>query len=65
MPDRLQHAGHPLRVVFAGQHRLIPRRRHERHRGEVVHLVRLHVVDDADQRKLIEQVGRAERHAVE
>ena len=65
MPDRLQHAGHPLRVVFAGQHRLVPRGGDERHGGEVVDLVRLDVVDDADQRELIEQVGGPERDAIE
>ena len=62
---RFEHARHALRVELAGQHRLIPRRRHERHRREVVELVGPDVVDDADQRQLIEQVGRLERDAIE
>ena len=59
MADRFEHARDALRVEFAGEHRLIPRRRHERHRREVVELVRAHLVDQADERQLIEQIGRA------
>ena len=58
LAHRLEHARHPLRVELAGQHRLIPRRGHERHRREVVDLVRPHFVDHADQRELIEQIAR-------
>ena len=46
LADRLEHARHALRVELAGQHRLIPRRRHERHRREVVELVRPDLVDE-------------------
>ena len=65
LPDRVEQARDALRVELAGQHRLIPRRGHERHRGEVVDLVRPHFVDDAQQRQLIEQVGRLQRDAIE
>jgi hypothetical protein len=37
------------------QHRLIPGRGHERHRREVVELVRTHFVDEADDRQLIQR----------
>ena len=43
LPDGLEHAGDALRVELAGQQRLIPRCRHERHRRQVVELVRLHI----------------------
>ena len=46
LANRLEHARHALRVELAGEHRLIPRRRHERHRREVVDLVRPDLVDE-------------------
>jgi hypothetical protein len=55
MANRLEHARDALRVELAGEHRLIPRRRHEGHRREVVELVRPDFVDHADERELIEQ----------
>ena len=60
-----EHARHALRVELAGQHRLIPGRGHERHRREVVELVRTDFVDEADDRQLIEQIGRLDRDAIE
>src|SRR5262249_46667596 len=61
----LEDARHALRVELAGEHRLVPRRRHERHRGEVVELARPHRVDDLDERQLIEEVGRVQVNAIE
>ena len=40
LPDGLERPRHALRVELPRQHRLIPRRRHEGHRGEIVELVR-------------------------
>ena len=65
LTHRLEHARHALRVELAGQHRLVPRRRHERHRRQVVELVRAHAVDHPNQRQLIEQIGRMQRDAFE
>jgi len=63
--NRFEHAGHALRIELAGQERLVPRGGHKRHRREVVELVGLHVLNRPDQRQLIQQVGRAKRHAIE
>src|SRR5687768_3526335 len=52
-----ESANHALRVEFTGQHRLIPGCRHERHRREVVELMRGGALDRLDQRELIEHVG--------
>src|SRR5262249_29159929 len=41
------------------------RRRHERHRREVVELARTHFVDEADERELIEQIRRLDRDSIE
>ena len=65
LPDGLEDARHALGIELASQHRLVPRRRHERHCGQVVELHRSDVLNDANERELIEQVGRAERDAVE
>src|SRR5262249_45521771 len=65
LPHGLEDARHALRVELAGEHRLVPRRRHERHRGEVVELARPHRVDDLDERQLIEEVGRVQVNAIE
>ena len=54
--DRLEDSGHPLGVVLAGEHRLLPGRGHERHGREIVELVRLNLVDHAQQRHLVEQI---------
>jgi hypothetical protein len=61
----LEAARDALRVELAGQHRLVPRRRHERHRREVVELVRSHRVYGLDERQLIEQVRLQEGHLAE
>jgi hypothetical protein len=61
---RFEDARDALRVELARQHRLVPRRRHERHRREVVQLVRLDALEDADERQLIEQVPRNQRNPI-
>ncbi len=63
LTNGLERPRDALRVVLARQHRLIPGGRHERHRGEVVELVRPDVIDDSNQRELIEQVCRVEGEA--
>ena len=63
--DGVEHPRDALRVELAGEHRLIPRRRHERHGREVVDLVRPHIVDESKERQLVEQVGVPQRDAVE
>ena len=65
LADRFERAGHALGVVLAGEQRLIPRRRHERHRRQVVELLRPHLVEDLEERQLVEQVGRPQLDAVE
>ena len=54
---RLEDARDALRVELAGQHRLVPRRGHERHRREIVELVRLDLMKQTDERQLVEQIG--------
>ena len=49
---------------LGGQDRLDPRRRHERHRGEVVDLVGLAVAQHVDERALVEQVAGVQRDRV-
>ena len=41
----LQYSRDSLRVEFIREHRLIPRRRHERHGGQVVELGAAHIVN--------------------
>jgi hypothetical protein len=65
LPHRFERPCHPLRVVFAGEHRLVPRGGHERHRREVVELVRPDDIEDPDQRELVEQISRMDGDAVE
>ena len=65
LANRLQHAGDALRVVLAGQQRLVPRGRHEGHRGQVVELVRPHVLDQPDEGELVQQIGGPQLDAVE
>ena len=56
-PDCLQHPGHPDGGELAGEHRLLPARRHEALGGEVVHLVGPRLLEHVDDRELVEQVG--------
>jgi hypothetical protein len=65
LTHRLEEARHTHRVVFAGQQRLVPRCGHERHRRQVVQLVGPHVLNDAHQRLLIQQISRPQRNATE
>ncbi len=65
VPDRFQHTGDALRVELAGQQRLIPRRGHKRHRRQVVELVRPHVGQHADERQLVQQIGRHQANTIE
>ncbi len=64
-PDRVEDPRHPLRVELAGQHRLVPACRDEGHRRQVVQLVRLHPLDHADERQLVEQVCGVQGEPVE
>ena len=59
--DRFEHAGDAEGREFAGEHRLLPTRRHEAHGREVVDLVRADRLDHVDDRKLVEQVGLVQR----
>ena len=59
----LQQSGHTDGVELGGEHRLRPRRRHERLRRQVVELVRPHGAQQIDQRELVEEVGLAEIEA--
>jgi hypothetical protein len=49
LPDGLEHARHALRVVLAGEQRLIPGRGHERHGREVVELVRPDIGEETNE----------------
>ena len=60
LADRFEHARHAQRGELAGEHRLPPRRRNERLRGEIVDLVGRNVGHDRGNRTLIEQVARDE-----
>src|SRR5690606_5432382 len=55
--DGLQHAGHADGGEFARQDRLLPARRHEAHRRQVVDLVRPDLLEHVNDGELIEQVG--------
>ena len=57
IPDGLQHLGDSERGELTGEHRLVPARRHEGLRGQVVDLVGLQVAEQLRQRELIEQVA--------
>ena len=59
-PDGFQHPGHAERGGFAGQDRLGPRGRHEGLGREIVDLVGLDVVQQRDERELIEQITLAQ-----
>ena len=65
LADGLEHAGHAQPGELAGQHRLVPRSRHEAHRGQVVDLVGLGRLKRRDQRGLVEHVALDELDAVE
>ena len=65
VPHRFEHARHPLRVEFPGQHRLVPGRRHERHRRQVVDLARPDVAEHPNERELVEQIRRPKSDPVE
>ena len=58
--DGLQHPRDAQGGELAGQQRLRPTGGHETLGGEVVDLVRPHVLDDRDDRQLVQQVGLVE-----
>ena len=53
---RLEHAQHAEAGDLRRELRLLERQLHEADRAEVVHLVRLHLLDDRDQRREVAQV---------
>jgi hypothetical protein len=59
-----EQPGHADGVELGRQHGLLPRRRHEGHRRQVVDLGRLHGLQQVDERQLIQQVGLTERDTI-
>ena len=57
LADRLEQRRRADRGELRRQHRLLPRHRHERHRREVVDLVRPERAQRAHERELVVQVG--------
>jgi hypothetical protein len=64
LADRLEQRGDADRGELGGEHRLLPRGRHERDRREVVDLVRAARAERAHQGELIAQVGLDEVDAL-
>ena len=62
--DRFEQARGAEPGHLAGEDRLLPGCRHERHRREVIDLVGIDVVEQCDQRELVEQVAFADLDAV-
>ncbi len=60
----LQHPRGAHAAELGREHRLVPRRRHERHGGQVVDLVRLAVAEHVGERALVQQVAGVERDGV-
>ena len=60
----LEHPRDPHAGELRGQRRLDPRHRHERHRSQVVDLIRLRRPQRIHERALVEQIGLMQRHAV-
>ena len=65
LTHRFEQPRHAHRIEVAGEERLVPGGRHERHRRQVVELVGLHVLDHPHERQLVEQIRRTQRDAVE
>src|SRR5262249_50052368 len=63
--DRFEHAGHAQAGELACQHRLLPACGHETLGRQVVDLVRPALLEDLDERRLIEQVGLVDLDAAE
>jgi hypothetical protein len=62
--DGVEHAGHADGGELAGQHRLLPGRGHERLGREVVDLLGLVLLEDGQDRHLVQQVAVHEGDAV-
>ena len=54
---RFEDACHAERGKFPGEDGLLPAGGNKRHRGQVVELVRAHLLEHADERELVEQVA--------
>src|SRR5262249_15798983 len=62
--ERFEHTDHAHRVELCGEDGLLPRRRHEGLRRQVVDLVGAHIAHEVDQRELVEQIGVPELDAI-
>ncbi len=62
--DGFERSRDALRVELAGEHRLIPRCRHEGHGGKVVELVGVGLLDGLDEGQLVQEVGLKQRDPV-
>ena len=64
MADRLEERRRADGGELGGQHGLLPRGGHERHRGQVVDLLRPALLERLDERELVEEVGLDQLDAV-